>query len=160
MSRLWQSVLENVRIIGNHSGCHQMAERSFFYKGKQFPVCARCTGVFIGQVLAIMFSFSTKIKVNFLMSGLLLAVMGTDWGLQALKINVSNNYRRLITGICGGFGLFTIYILIIKRLYQFSNKWLRSIIREQQKLMIKKKLPLLDWLIKKSSYVVVWRGSV
>lgn len=35
-----------------------------------------------------------------------------------------------------------------------------SIIREQQKLMIKKKLPLLDWLIKKSSYVVVWRGSV
>ena len=69
-----------------------------------------------------MFSFSKKIKVNFLMSGFLLAVMGTDWGLQAFKINVSNNYRRLITGICGGFGLFTIYILIIKRLHYFLHK--------------------------------------
>ena len=48
MSGLRQSVLETIRMIGNHSGCHQMPERSFFYKGKQFPVCARCTGVIIG----------------------------------------------------------------------------------------------------------------
>ena len=53
MSGLRQSVLETIRMIGNHSGCHQMPERSFFYKGKQFPVCARCTGVIIGQSVAL-----------------------------------------------------------------------------------------------------------
>lgn len=25
-------------------GCHRRPERSFFYKGRQFPICARCTG--------------------------------------------------------------------------------------------------------------------
>ena len=71
MSGLRQSVLETIRMIGNHSGCHQMPERSFFYKGKQFPVCARCTGVIIGQSVALIIgifkdiSFKTdKDKIN------------------------------------------------------------------------------------------------
>lgn len=51
MSKLRSSLLEFIRILGNNSGCHQLAERSFFYKGYQFPVCARCTGVTIGQFL-------------------------------------------------------------------------------------------------------------
>ena len=28
--------------------CHQLSERSFRYKGMQFPACARCTGILIG----------------------------------------------------------------------------------------------------------------
>ncbi len=27
--------------------CHQKSERSFFWDGHQFPVCARCTGVYL-----------------------------------------------------------------------------------------------------------------
>ena len=37
----WVSLME----YGHKIGCHQMPERSFFYKEYQFPVCARCTGV-------------------------------------------------------------------------------------------------------------------
>lgn len=32
--------------------CHQIPERSFFFAGHQFAVCARCTGVYAGFTLA------------------------------------------------------------------------------------------------------------
>ena len=34
--------------LGKSSGCHQRADRSFFWHGYQFPICARCTGVVSG----------------------------------------------------------------------------------------------------------------
>ena len=33
-------------------GCHCRSDRSFFFRGKQFPLCARCTGELIGILLA------------------------------------------------------------------------------------------------------------
>ncbi|MDE7311063.1 MAG: DUF2085 domain-containing protein [Eubacterium sp.] len=98
--------------LGECSGCHRMADRSFFYKGHQFPVCARCTGVCIGQLSAILINCLLSIPMH--ISILLLAVMGFDWGIQELKIKSSTNCRRLITGILGGFGMFSIYANIIK----------------------------------------------
>ncbi len=29
--------------------CHQKPERSFFYDGHQFPVCARCAGIYLSS---------------------------------------------------------------------------------------------------------------
>ena len=43
---------------GKRLGCHQMPERSFFIKGYQFPVCARCTGVLVSSIAACMVFFS------------------------------------------------------------------------------------------------------
>lgn len=122
MSKLWQSVLECVRVIGNKSGCHQLPERSFFINGKQFPVCARCTGVLFGQTIAIVsafFSFHVKaIKLPLFCIG----IMGIDWGIQEMGLKESTNNRRFVTGILGGFGLFSIYIIIIKKLYKRISK--------------------------------------
>lgn len=116
MSDLRQSFLEIIRTIGNHSGCHQLAERSFFYKDKQFPVCARCTGVFIGHTVAIILFFLKK-QISFMFCCILIGVMGTDWGIQEVGIKKSTNKRRLMTGLCGGLGLFSIYGLIIRKLW-------------------------------------------
>ncbi len=116
MSDLRQSFLELIRTIGNHSGCHQLPERSFFYKDKQFPVCARCTGVFIGHTVAIIL-FLLKKQISFSKCCLLIGVMGTDWGIQEFGIKESTNKRRLVTGFCGGLGLFSIYGLIIRKIW-------------------------------------------
>lgn len=93
---------------GNALGCHQMPERSFFYKGYQFPVCARCTGVIISAIIATIVFFKKKLPVSLCiaMSGVMLA----DWGLQYLKIKESTNTRRLITGLIGGFGYTTLHL--------------------------------------------------
>ena len=48
-----RKIYKKLMVIGRATGCHQLPERSFSFRGKQFPVCARCTGVFIGEVLGI-----------------------------------------------------------------------------------------------------------
>lgn len=116
-----------LRTAGNFSGCHQLPERSFFYKGKQFPVCARCTGVSIGQLLAVLvnvvFLLGRKHNGRYALgthapfiSALCLSVMGTDWLAQETKIKPSTNPRRFLTGILGGFGLFNLYFIAAQKL--------------------------------------------
>lgn len=120
MSKLWSSLLEFIRILGNNSGCHQLAERSFFYKGYQFPVCARCTGVTIGQFLSLLFNifkFKLPFKINFFM----LFIMWFDWFIQYIKLKESTNLRRLITGILGGFGIVGIYFNILSFILKKIN---------------------------------------
>lgn len=105
---------------GAKLGCHQMPERSFFYQGYQFPVCARCTGVIISSFLAFLVFFKKKIPyaVCTVMSGVMLA----DWLLQYLKIKESSNRRRLLTGLVGGFGYATLHLYF----YRFViHRWMQ-----------------------------------
>lgn len=34
--------------------CHQRPERSFFWAAHQFPVCARCTGLYVSAAIGLM----------------------------------------------------------------------------------------------------------
>ena len=112
----WVSIME----FGHRLGCHQRAERSFFFKGYQFPVCARCTGVIIGELIAIILLFC-GLKSNIYISIALLLVMGLDWFIQYIKLKESNNIRRLITGISGGIGLIYIYYYVIMFIIEFFS---------------------------------------
>jgi uncharacterized membrane protein len=38
--------------------CHQLSERSFHVSGIQFPVCARCTGLYLGGALGMALFFA------------------------------------------------------------------------------------------------------
>ena len=100
-TKIWISMMK----IGATIGCHQRADRSFFWKGHQFPICARCTGVLIGYILAL-----TAINFflpDFLMGMIFCCIMFVDWLIQFIKIKESTNVKRLITGILGGFGIIT-----------------------------------------------------
>lgn len=104
----WISLME----YGHKIGCHQMPKRSFFLNGYQFPVCARCTGVIIGEfisIIAIIFNINFDIKLYII----LLLFMGLDWFIQYINLLESNNARRLITGLLGGIGLIGIYYYIL-----------------------------------------------
>ena len=106
--KLWISFMK----FGNKMGCHQLPERSFFWHGYQFPVCARCTGVFLSFPVAIWLVQKNKCSIK--MACLLSEIMLIDWSLQFLQIKESNNTRRLITGCLGGLGVHTLYFRTMK----------------------------------------------
>lgn len=95
---------------GARTGCHQRPDRSFYIHGYQFPVCARCTGVFLGYLLSVpcFLSMGYQRLRNSALAGCM--VMFLDWLLQALHIKSSTNSRRFITGAAGGFGLMVLWI--------------------------------------------------
>lgn len=114
---IWIKCME----FGSRLGCHQMEERSFSFKGYQFPVCARCTGVILGEVIAVILMLF-KVKINIYLCIAMLLIMGLDWFIQFLKIKESNNIRRLITGTIAGVGLTYIYYYIFKFLINLLLK--------------------------------------
>lgn len=122
MSELRLSILEKLlnifNYIGDHSGCHQIPERCFCIKGYTFPLCARCTGVFIGQT-SFFLLFLFHIRPALTVCLLALSIMGIDWGLQYIKILPSTNMRRFFSGISGGYGVFGIYYHIFKLIVSF-----------------------------------------
>ncbi|MEK7256227.1 MAG: DUF2085 domain-containing protein [Bacteroidota bacterium] len=81
--------------------CHRRPDRSFFYKGKQFPLCARCTGTVLGFLTLPLFGFQA-VKLTLLQVGLLLLPAWIDGMTQALGWRESNNWLRLLTGLLLG----------------------------------------------------------
>lgn len=88
--------------------CHRKPERSFFIKGYQFPVCARCTGFYISLMLYFIYAYYFFIDYNLfllIIAFALLVPAGIDGLTQLFEYRESNNVLRFITGLLGGFGL-------------------------------------------------------
>lgn len=99
--------------VGAVSGCHQMPERSFFIKGYQFPLCARCSGLLIGYTIGLCLWAIRKLSVPVCL--ILCLIMYIDWKLQDMQWIMSTNLRRMLTGIICGVG----YIQIVARVTNF-----------------------------------------
>ena len=110
--------------FGSRMGCHQKPERSFFFKGFQFPVCARCTGVLVGQMIAVIM-IAIGIRLPVLVAVAIVVPMALDGGMQYVKICMSDNIRRVITGFFAGIGLTYIYFEIIVMIYRFTVYFLK-----------------------------------
>ena len=88
--------------------CHRKPERSFFIKGHQFPVCARCTGFYISMFSYFVYAYCFFVNYNIylLIFAIMLLIPTILDGLtQLLEYRKSNNTLRFITGILGGTGL-------------------------------------------------------
>lgn len=93
--------------------CHKLPERSFFYKGKQFPICARCTGILVGYFIGIIIIITYNREI--VLGLLLMLPLAIDGGGQYINLWISNNRRRFITGILAGIStdiiLYNIMVL-------------------------------------------------
>ena len=90
-------------------GCHCRDERSFHYKGEQFPICARCTGELVGMIAALFSCFFFQLQVW--MCILIMIPLIVDGTVQMFTKYESNNRRRFITGFLFGYGLFMLFAI-------------------------------------------------
>ena len=93
-------------------GCHARPDRSFYFRGKQFPICARCTGELIGIILGIPIDFFWGCP-RFEIVLVMMIPLIFDGFLQRLTSYESGNIRRLITGIL--FGIAFIFAFLYLR---------------------------------------------
>lgn len=93
-------------------GCHQMPERSFFYKGYQFPICARCTGILLGYICAFIFLF-LNIHIKLYLCIIFIIPMTLDGLIQLFTSYESNNLKRLLSGFMAGLGFIWIILNIV-----------------------------------------------
>jgi len=91
--------------------CHRKPERSFFWKGKQFPVCARCTGIYLGYLSFPVFNFEL-VTLSYLQGILLMLPTLIDGLTQAFMRRESNNFIRVTTGVLAGTGGMAIVVNI------------------------------------------------
>lgn len=98
--------------------CHCRPDRSFFIRGKQFPICARCTGQLIGFFGALISFHTFKIPILVLVALMLPLIV--DGTVQQVTSYESNNLLRLITGILFGYSLITLIVLSMLETFQWG----------------------------------------
>lgn len=87
--------------------CHQRPERSFHVAGRQLPVCARCTGVYVSAAAAVPFVFllsaggmPRRTKILFALAALPTAV---TWLLEFTGVMPFSNLARASAALPLGF---------------------------------------------------------
>jgi len=82
------------------------------------PLCARCTGIWIGGILALIYviMFSIQFSYKLLVISIALVLPTTIDGFSQLLSNrESTNFIRLTTGFIGGSGL-VVFTRLLKHL--------------------------------------------
>ena len=116
--------LEGADWVG-YAVCHRITERSFVINGRQFPLCARCTGMYLGVALTFLILWlagrarytglpSLPILLTLLS---FMALMGID-GLNSYSHFFPNaphlyeprNWLRLLTGMGTGLAMGAIIL--------------------------------------------------
>lgn len=116
------SLLGKADAIG-YAVCHRIPARSFFAYGRQLPLCARCTGLYVGVLTGLgMFLVRGRARASQLPPVRLLAVLvllGTSYALDGLNSYLSlfdfytplyppHNTLRLLTGTLFGLGMIAL----------------------------------------------------
>ena len=87
--------------------CHQRPERSFFFHGQQLPVCARCTGLYLGALIAapLAAAFAASLaseRARIVLAAAALPTLVT-WTLEFAGIVPFSNLSRFVAALPLGF---------------------------------------------------------
>jgi len=88
--------------------CHRLPERSFWWRGKPLPVCARCMGVMLGQLLGLTALIQAA---DWRFCILAMIPLFVDWSAQCWLSFPSTNARRFVTGLLAGYGEVALGVL-------------------------------------------------
>lgn len=114
-------------------GCHARADRSFFFRGKQFPICARCTGELIGMIAGIPIAIILGVP-EFQYVLLLMVPMVFDGFLQLLTPYESGNIRRLLTGMVFGVAFIFFLIYFHRTCVWIAGSFLKLFVAEPERI--------------------------
>lgn len=108
-------LLGKAQAVG-YAVCHQIDHRSFHFFGYTFPLCARCSGTFLGAMLGLIYqsAFGRKGKMPKPIVLVLFGLMAIAWVLDGSNsflmmlpgghaVYTTQNWTRLVTGT--GMGL-------------------------------------------------------
>ena len=96
------------QILSKIPFCHRLPDRTFNIRGHYFPVCARCTGFYIGafSYFFYVYFFYVQYTITLIIFAILIMIPTFFDGLtQFFGFRESNNILRLFTGLMGGVGL-------------------------------------------------------
>ena len=111
--------------------CHRIPQRSFFFMGRQFPICARCTGILIGYIIGIFYIIFYN-RLGYIFELMLMIPLLIDGIGQYKGYFVSTNIRRLITGLLAGISFICLSRMIIVlwfRCLQWAQDYILSLLR-------------------------------
>ena len=106
-----------------YCNCHQLPERSFFFKEYQFPLCARCTGIAVGHIIA--FILSPFIKIKYSVSILTIPLI-IDGLIQYFTTYESTNVKRVISGFLYGFAFTSLMLRFVKLIIGTFPYWYKK----------------------------------
>jgi len=96
------------------SVCHQIPSHSFLHDDLQFPMCARCSGLYLGSFIGLLYFASQGRKSALPKRGilLLLCLLTLMWGTDGLNSLISDILKRPFlyptnntTRLASGFGM-------------------------------------------------------
>jgi uncharacterized membrane protein len=114
---------DKARFIG-YALCHQLPERSFFFHEHQSPLCARCTGMYLGFLIGLVFliirrrTHSARMPTTAIIAVLIgfITIMGID-GINstisiipgAPQLYHTTNIHRIVTGTLFGLAMCLLF---------------------------------------------------
>lgn len=109
--------------------CHRIAERSFFLGDRQLPLCARCSGMYMGALIGLLYQMRSgghrggmpPLKISILLGFFVLAfaVDGANSYLQLYPfiepLYITQNWMRLVTGTGMGIGMAVVLMPVFNQ---------------------------------------------
>ena len=152
---------DKARLIG-YALCHQLPERSFFFHEHQSPLCARCTGMYLGLLIGLIFlvarrrTHSARLPAAAITSVLIgfITIMGID-GVNstiaiipgAPQLYHTTNVHRIVTGSLCGLAMAWLFLPILNTAVWRLPSGEPTVRRWRELLLVVVLVVAIDWLV-------------